>query len=85
MYKLFQRMRTQCERRNVNAIVFFDEGHPEYRKIYRQSQVYPATGSSIGAWKSGKSTQNLPLDMFFKDVRACYELLGDVSVGGDEP
>ena len=27
MYALFQRMRTQCDKRRVNAIVFFDKGH----------------------------------------------------------
>lgn len=67
LYALFQRMRTQCEKRKVNAMVFFDQGHPEYRKLYRQAQVFLSTGSSMGGWESGKSTKNLPLSMFVKD------------------
>lgn len=67
LHKLFQRMRLQCVARDTNAIVFFDEGHPEYRKLYRKAQVYLQTGSRLGAWNNGRSTQNLPLDMFFKD------------------
>jgi hypothetical protein len=66
LYALLQRMRTQCSRRQTNAIVFFDAGHPEYRKLYRQAQIYLPTGSSMGGWSSG-SSQNLPLDMFTKD------------------
>lgn len=67
MYALFQRMRTQCAKRNVNAMVFFDQGHPEYRKLYRQAQVFLSTGSSMGSWASGGASKNMPLDMFFKD------------------
>jgi Protein of unknown function (DUF3800) len=67
LYALFQRMRTQCARRNVNAMVFFDQGHPEYRRLYRQAQVFLSTGSSIGGWESGGTSRNMPLDMFFKD------------------
>jgi len=66
LYALFQRMRTQCARRNVNAIVFFDQGHPEYRKLYRQAQIYLSTGSNMGGWGAAAS-RNMPLDMFFKD------------------
>lgn len=67
MYALFQRMRSQCADRKVNAIVFFDQGHPEYRKLYRQAQVYLPTGSQIGRWSTGGAAKNMPLDMFFKD------------------
>ena len=67
MYALFQRMRTQCAARRVNAIVFFDQGHPEYRKLYRQAQVFLPTGSRLGGWDGGAATRNMPLDMFFKD------------------
>ncbi len=59
---LFQRLRNKCIDSNVNAITFFDQGHPEYRKLYRQAQVYLPTGS-----KYGSSTRNLPLSMFTKD------------------
>lgn len=61
MYALFQRMRTQCDKRNVNAMVFFDQGHEEYRKLYRKACVHLPTGSRFGG------TRDLPLDMFVKD------------------
>jgi hypothetical protein len=63
MYALFQRMRRQCHANNTNAITFFDEGHPEYRHLYRRAQVYLPTGSAYGT-----GTVNLPLDMFTKDA-----------------
>lgn len=76
MYALFQRMRKKCELNQTNAITFFDQGHPEYRRLYRKAQVYLPTGSRFGAWASGASA-NLPLDMFTKDAnekdsRHCY-------------
>lgn len=61
MYALFQRMRRQCVARNVNALVFFDEGHPEYRTLYRRAMKHLPTGSMFG------DQRNLPLDMFVKD------------------
>lgn len=61
MYALFQRMRRQCEGRKVNAMAFFDEGHPEYRALYRKAMVHLPTGSRFGG------DRNLPLDMFVKD------------------
>ena len=67
LYALLQRMRLQCEARHTNALVFFDQGHPEYRKLYRQAQVWLPTGSSMGGWAQGGSTKNLALDMFTKD------------------
>jgi hypothetical protein len=76
LYALFQRMRLQCLARDVNAFVFFDQGHPEYRRLYRQAQDYLATGSSHGGW-GGAATRNMPLDMFLKDAneknsKHCY-------------
>ena len=65
LYALFQRMRNQCVYRQVNAIIFFDEGHPEYRSLYRKSRIYLWTGSTIGTGR------NLPLSMFTKDSNAC--------------
>lgn len=62
MHALFQRMRRQCQARNVNAMVFFDEGHPEYRALYRRAMVNLPTGSMFGM-----PARNLPLDMFVKD------------------
>jgi len=67
LHALFQRMRQQCVARNANAIVFFDEGHPEYRKLYRKAQIFLPTGSMFGGWTSGLLSRNLPLDMFTKD------------------
>lgn len=61
MYALFQRMRMQCISRNVNAMAFFDEGHPEYRRLYRKAQVFFPTG------QHGGGSTNRPLDMFVKD------------------
>ena len=68
MYALFQRMRKKCEVGQVNALTFFDQGHPEYRKLYRQAQRYLPTGSKQGGWQGGGYSKNLPLDMFFKDA-----------------
>jgi hypothetical protein len=67
LYALLQRMRQQCVARKTNAIVFFDGGHPEYRKLYRQAQVFLPTGSRFGGWGNHLLSRNLPLDMFTKD------------------
>lgn len=77
LHALLQRMRQQCVARNTNAIVFFDEGHPEYRRLYRKAQIFLPTGSKFGGWTSGLLSRNLPLDMFTKDgndkaSRHCY-------------
>jgi hypothetical protein len=70
LHALFQRMRRQCEARRTNGLVFFDEGHEEYRKLYRRAQVRLPTGSAIAGagWGAGQTTRNLPLDMFTKDA-----------------
>ena len=47
--------------------MFFDEGHPEYRKLFRKAQKYLPTGSNKGAWMSGDTSKSLPLDMFVED------------------
>jgi hypothetical protein len=67
LYAVLQRLRRQCNDRDVNGMVFFDQGHAEYRKLYRQAQVFLPTGSRLGAWEPGKTSRNLPLDMFVKD------------------
>ena len=61
MYALFQRMRTQCQKRGTNAMVFFDQGHDEYRKLYRRACVNLPTRSRFG------NSRNLPPSMFIKD------------------
>ena len=65
---LLQRMRTACAKRSRIGLVFFDEGHGEYRTIYRKARVYLPTGSAIGSWGSGLSSKNLPLNNFTKDA-----------------
>ena len=62
MICLFQRMRTKCIADGVNAMSYFDGEIPEYRKLYRKSQVHLPTGSRYGG------TRNLPLNMFFEDA-----------------
>jgi hypothetical protein len=62
MHALFQRMRSQCHARQVNAMTFFDQGHQEYRDLYRKARVNLLTGSRYGA------TRNLPLSMFVEDA-----------------
>ena len=63
---LFQRMRSHCNYTNVNGMIFFDEGHSSYIRLYRMAQKYLPTGSQFGGWGS-KGTRNLPLSMFPKD------------------
>jgi Protein of unknown function (DUF3800) len=66
LYALFQRMRRKAVADKTNAIVFFDQDHPEYRRLYRMAQVRLPTGSVIGQWANG-TTKNMPMDMFTKD------------------
>lgn len=63
MNALFQRMRSQTYARGANAMVFFDQGHPEYRSAYRKAQKHLLTGSRLELG----GARNLPLDMFVKD------------------
>lgn len=67
LYALLQRMRTACSKQERTGLVFFDEGHGEYRKLFRRAQVHLPTGSSRGGWESGEFSKNLPLDNFTKD------------------
>lgn len=66
MYGLFQRIRRQCGT-ELNGLMLFDDGHPEYVSHFRAATKYMPTGSMLGGW-GGKSTTNLPLDMFPKDA-----------------
>jgi hypothetical protein len=65
---LFQRLRRSFVDQSRNGMIFFDEGHPEYRKLYRKSRVYLPTGSHRGFWGLGQATVNLPLNNFTKDA-----------------
>lgn len=67
LYALLQRMRTACHKAERAGFVFFDEGHGEYRNLYRKARVYLPTGSSQGGWAGGKPSKNLPLSNFTKD------------------
>lgn len=67
MLTLFQRTRSQCEARQTNGLVFFDEGHKAYISAFRKAQKYLPTGSALGSW-GGKATKNMPLTMFPKDA-----------------
>ena len=67
LYALLQRMRTATERSGRNAFVFFDEGHGEYRSLYRKARVYLPTGSALGGWAGGSFSKNIPLSNFTKD------------------
>jgi hypothetical protein len=68
LYALLQRMRTACSKNARLGLVFFDEGHGEYRKLYRKARVYMPTGSNKGDWGGGAASRNLPLDNFVKDA-----------------
>lgn len=67
LFGLFQRIRNQCNT-STNGMLFFDEGHKAYLRIYRMAQEYLPTGSKFGGWEGGKLTKNLPLAMFPKDA-----------------
>jgi hypothetical protein len=68
LYALFQRMQKHCEDWSCNALVFFDEGHYEYRRLFRKACVYLPTGSKLGGWGDGKPTKNEPFIAAIKDA-----------------
>ena len=68
LFALLQRMRTASQRANRNGLVFFDEGHDEYRKMYRRARIFLPTGSALGTWSEGRAARNLPLSNFTKDA-----------------
>jgi hypothetical protein len=55
-------------RRKRNAMVFFDQGHAEYRQMYRQARHFLPTGSALNDWGNGHRARNFPLSMFTKDA-----------------
>ncbi len=67
LFALFQRMRKACDTTQRQGMVFFDEGHGEYRTLYRKARRYLPTGSAYGGWRGGTHSVNLPLDNFTKD------------------
>ena len=68
LFGLFQRIRNQCGIERINGMIFFDEGHKSYVRLYRMAQKYLPTGSRFGGWEGGRLTKNLPLTMFPKDA-----------------
>jgi hypothetical protein len=68
LYALLQRMRTACAKTHRQGLAFFDEGHGEYRKLYRKARKFLPTGSSYGQWEGSGSSRNIPLDNFTKDA-----------------
>jgi len=68
LYALLQRMRTACAKSSRQGLVFFDQGHGEYRKLYRKARRFLPTGSAYGQWNESGASRNLPLDNFTKDA-----------------
>lgn len=68
LYAMFQRIQKKCENDRLAALLFFDEGHAEYRRLYRRACVHLPTGSNQGAWANGGSSKNIPLDRTIKDA-----------------
>jgi hypothetical protein len=68
LYAMFQRMEMQCASKSHVAILFFDEGHAEYRKLFRKACVYLPTGSNRGDWGDGAATKNKPFSRAIKDL-----------------
>jgi Protein of unknown function (DUF3800) len=76
LFAVLQRIQRKCGG-DHSALLFFDEGHPEYLRVYRKARVYMPTGSRQGTWPDGKTTKNIPLDAAIKDAnfknsKECY-------------
>lgn len=68
LYAMFQRMQSQCKAKGHVSLIFFDEGHMEYRTMFRRACTHLPTGSMQGAWGGGAATKNIPFDRAIKDV-----------------
>lgn len=73
----FQRIETQNKNSGQRSLLMFDEGHGEYRTLFRKARRYLPTGSKMGGWSDGSSTANKPLsttieDVNFKDSRQSH-------------
>jgi hypothetical protein len=68
LYALFQRMQKHCEAWGCNALLFFDEGHEEYRHLFQKACAYLPTGSRLGGWPDGKRTKSMPFTAAIKDA-----------------
>lgn len=67
LHALLQRMQATAGRQGRLGMVFFDQGHGEYRKLYRKAQIHLPTGSDRGDWGGGSGTKNVPMANFIKD------------------
>lgn len=77
LYAVFQRLQKQMNAANSLCTIFFDEGHGEYRTLFRKACKHLPTGSSQGQWASGARSKNLPLqatveDANFKDSKTSH-------------
>jgi hypothetical protein len=64
---LLQRIQRQTVHDDTCGMVFFDEGHNEYFRIYRKAQKYLPVGSAFGRWGASTSTVNKPMKLFIED------------------
>ncbi len=77
LYAVFQRLEKQMNAANSLCTIFFDEGHGEYRTLFRKACKHLPTGSSQGHWASGARSKNMPLqatieDANFKDSKTSH-------------
>ena len=68
LYAAFQRIQKQNQAEARVSQIFFDEGHAEYRKLFRKACVHLPTGSSRGEWERGQRSRNYPLTTTIKDA-----------------
>ncbi|MFY0309512.1 DUF3800 domain-containing protein [Leisingera sp. D0M16] len=68
LYAMLQRLQKSMEVQKSSCLVFFDEGHGEYLKLYRKARVHLPTGSAFGAWGTGTKSKSIPLDRGLKDA-----------------
>lgn len=77
LYAAFQRIERQNQAARQRSIIFFDEGHGEYRSLFRKACVHLPTGSRLGRWDTGQHSRNIPMittieDANFKDSKTSH-------------
>lgn len=77
LYAMFQRLQRQMAPSKCKIMIFFDEGHAEYRTLFRKACVHMPTGSARGAWQDGSRSKSIPLsctieDANFKDSKSSW-------------
>lgn len=68
LYAAFQRIEKQNSADKERSLLFFDEGHGEYRVLYRKACVHLPTGSRLGGWASGSAAKNIPMSSTIEDA-----------------